>query len=113
MLRIPHRPDNRLTDGGEVVTFYVSTAMTMKNAVFLDVIPRGSCENRRFGRTYRFYHQGDRVTSVQLESSAVCSKYPQSVLRSEVFTAVTMKNAVFWNIRTQFVLHRRRITSPL
>jgi hypothetical protein len=31
----------------------------------------------------------------------------------EVFTAVTMKNAVFWDIKTQFVLHRRHITSPL
>jgi transposase-like protein len=31
----------------------------------------------------------------------------------KVFTAVTMKNVVFWDIRTQFVLHRRLITSPL
>jgi hypothetical protein len=29
------------------------------------------------------------------------------------FTAVAMKNAVFWDIRTQFVLHRRHMTSPL
>jgi hypothetical protein len=27
--------------------------------------------------------------------------------------AVTMKNAVFWDIKTPFVLHRRHITSPL
>jgi hypothetical protein len=31
----------------------------------------------------------------------------------EVFTAVTMKNVVFWDIETQFVLHRGHITSPL
>jgi hypothetical protein len=31
----------------------------------------------------------------------------------EVFTTVTMKNAVFWVIETQFVPHRRHITSPL
>jgi hypothetical protein len=31
----------------------------------------------------------------------------------EVFTAVTMKNAIFWDIKTQFVPHRRHITSPL
>jgi hypothetical protein len=31
--------------------------------------------------------------------------------RFEVFTAVTMKNAVFWDIKTQFVHHRRHITS--
>jgi hypothetical protein len=24
-----------------------------------------------------------------------------------------MKNAVFWNIKTRFVLHRRHVTSPL
>jgi hypothetical protein len=33
--------------------------------------------------------------------------------KSEVFTAVTMKNVVFWDIITRFVLHRRHITSPL
>jgi hypothetical protein len=31
----------------------------------------------------------------------------------EVFTAVTMKYVIFWDIKTQFVLHRRHITSPL
>jgi hypothetical protein len=34
-------------------------------------------------------------------------------VRFEFFTAVTMKNAVFWDIKTQFVLHRRHITYPL
>jgi hypothetical protein len=34
-------------------------------------------------------------------------------VRFEVLTAVTMKNAVFWYIKTHFVLHRRHITSPL
>jgi hypothetical protein len=33
------------------VRFEVFMAVTMKNAVFLDVIPCGSCKNRRFGRT--------------------------------------------------------------
>jgi hypothetical protein len=31
----------------------------------------------------------------------------------EVFMAVTMKNAVFWVIKTQFVPHRRHVMSPL
>jgi hypothetical protein len=35
------------------------------------------------------------------------------VVRFEVLMAVTMKNVVFWDIKTQFVLHRRHITSPL
>jgi hypothetical protein len=28
-------------------------------------------------------------------------------------TAVTIKNVVFWDIKTLFVLHRRHLTSPL
>jgi hypothetical protein len=34
-------------------------------------------------------------------------------IRFEVFTTVTMKNAVFWDIKPEFVPHRRHITSPL
>jgi hypothetical protein len=34
-------------------------------------------------------------------------------VRFEVFTAVTMKNGVFWDIETQFVPHRRYITPLL
>jgi hypothetical protein len=34
-------------------------------------------------------------------------------VRFEVFTAVTMKNAVFWDIITEFLPQRKHITSPL
>jgi hypothetical protein len=34
-------------------------------------------------------------------------------IRFEVSMAVTVKNAVFWDIKPRFVLHRRHITSPL
>jgi hypothetical protein len=34
-------------------------------------------------------------------------------VRFEVFTAVTMKNVIFWVIKLQFILHRRHITFPL
>jgi hypothetical protein len=34
-------------------------------------------------------------------------------VRYEVLTAVTMKNAVFWDIEPQFLPHTRHITSPL
>jgi hypothetical protein len=40
--------------------------------------------------------------------SRVCKTW-----RFEFFTAVTMKNAVFLDIQTQFVLHRKHFTSPL
>jgi hypothetical protein len=33
------------------VRFDVFTAVTMKNGVFWDVMPCGSCKNRRFGGT--------------------------------------------------------------
>jgi hypothetical protein len=34
-------------------------------------------------------------------------------IRFEVLTTVTMKNVVFWDLKPQFVLDRRHITSPL
>jgi hypothetical protein len=43
---------------------------------------------------------------------ATC-EHGNELVRFEVSTAVTMKNAVFGVIKTQFVLHRRHITSPL
>jgi hypothetical protein len=33
----------------------------MKNAIFLDETPRGSCENRRFRGTCRFHLQGRKI----------------------------------------------------
>jgi hypothetical protein len=32
--------------------------LTLKNAVFWDVTPDGSCTNPGFGGTYRLHHQG-------------------------------------------------------
>jgi hypothetical protein len=37
----------------------------------------------------------------------------RNYVKFEVFTAVTVKNAVFWDIKTQFVPHRKHITYPL
>jgi hypothetical protein len=37
-----------------------NTFRYMKNGVFWDVTPCGSCRNRRFGGTYRLLHQGDK-----------------------------------------------------
>jgi hypothetical protein len=36
---------------GCCVIFEIFMAVTMKNGVFWDVTPRGSCKNRRFGGT--------------------------------------------------------------
>jgi hypothetical protein len=50
--------------------------------------------------------------------AATCQKSPLTELqtspvyvRFEVFTAVTMKNAVFWDIKTKFVPHRKHYVS--
>jgi hypothetical protein len=42
------------------VRFEVFTVVTMKNGVFWDVMPCGSCKNRRFGGTQLLHHQGDK-----------------------------------------------------
>jgi hypothetical protein len=41
----------------------VFKAVTMKNAAFWDVEPRGSCKNKRFGRTCRLHIQGRKKKS--------------------------------------------------
>jgi hypothetical protein len=53
---VPNR--NTLRHRYRPVRFEVFTAVTMKNVVFWDVTPYGSCKNRRFGGTYRLHHQG-------------------------------------------------------
>jgi hypothetical protein len=40
-------------------------------------------------------------------------RIPMKYVRFEVSTAVTMNNVAFWDIKLQFVPHRRHITSPL
>jgi hypothetical protein len=37
----------------------------------------------------------------------------ETYVRFEFYTAVTMKNAIFWDIKPQFVPHRIDLTSPL
>jgi hypothetical protein len=43
----------------------------------------------------------------------ICIAIVLETVRFGVFTMVNMKTAMFWDIETQFVLHRRHITSPL
>jgi hypothetical protein len=40
-------------------------AVTMKNTVFWDVTPCGSCKNRRFGGTYHLHLHGDKNQRVR------------------------------------------------
>jgi hypothetical protein len=63
----------------------------MNNAVFLGVTPCAFCKNRSFGGTYRLHHQGDKNRR---------ARNNVSILGSQVFTVVTMKDAVFLDIKT-------------
>jgi hypothetical protein len=38
----------------------LETRLVVKNSVFWDVTPCGSCKNRRFGGTYRLHQQCDK-----------------------------------------------------
>jgi hypothetical protein len=71
------------------VRFEVFTALTMKNAVFWDMVLCGSCANWCFGGTYRLY--------LQIIKNPRDTNF--STVRFELFTAVTMKNAVFWDVK--------------
>jgi hypothetical protein len=61
------------------------------------------------------------ITLVRSEVSSEPTNWGVSIGRKlnndyvgfEVFATVTMKNVVFWDINTQFILHRRHITSLL
>jgi hypothetical protein len=57
---------------GILVSFEAFTVVTMKNAVFWDLMPCGSCKNLHFGGMYRLHHQGDKnrraMNSVLLRS---------------------------------------------
>jgi hypothetical protein len=61
---LPHRryitSKLQIPAGLVYVRFEVFTAVTMKNDVFWDVTPCGSCKNRHFGGTYLLLHQGDK-----------------------------------------------------
>jgi hypothetical protein len=56
----------------------------------------------------RIFTAADQMSERNVKERALCVKAFQSV-RFEVFTAVTMKNVVLWDIKPQFVLHRRHI----
>jgi hypothetical protein len=45
-------------------------AVTMKNAIFWDITPCGSCKNRRFGGMYRLNRQADKSQRVRKEASS-------------------------------------------
>jgi hypothetical protein len=60
------------------------------------------------------YTAGVRNTEEMVTCTNCTDAWVTHCVRYEVLAeAVTMKNVVFWDIKTQFVPHRRHITSPL
>jgi hypothetical protein len=73
-----------------------------------DEIIQFYCIHAHMGITTNGLTSRQKKASIQAETP----KFYYSV-RYEVFMTVTMKNSIFWDIKTQFVPHRRHITSPL
>jgi cytidine deaminase len=73
------------------VRFEVFTAMAMKNGVFWDVTPCGSCKNQLLVTVMK-----EALSSS--EASVLTRADYKSYIRFEVFTAMTMKNGVFWDV---------------
>jgi hypothetical protein len=65
-----------------LVRFEVFTAVTMKNAVFWDVVPCRYCVNRRFGGTYRFHFHGMRNPRVMNQREQVAADGGDTFLRN-------------------------------
>jgi hypothetical protein len=86
------------------MTALVSTSCrcTALTAVAVKAPGSGLVASRRFAAKYRLHYQ------VISHKRALWYS-----VRFDVFTAVAMKNVVFWDIKLQFVLRRRHITSPL
>jgi hypothetical protein len=68
--------------------------------------------------TYCGYNWDVRLSRFLLSRQSLIGPVPVCrtalyFVRSEVLRAVTMKNVVFWDIKSQFIHHRRHITSPL
>jgi hypothetical protein len=60
------------------VRFEIFTAMIMKNSVFWDVTPCGSCKNRCFGGTHHLRHQGDKNWQARKDVSS--NKQPKDTV---------------------------------
>jgi hypothetical protein len=64
------------------IRFEVSTAVNMKNVVFLDLTAYGSCKNRSFGGAYCLHHKGEWNQRISSLRASVAGNVPSSLIIS-------------------------------
>jgi hypothetical protein len=73
------------------VKFEVFTVVTMKNAVFWDVTPCGSCKNQCFRETCHLHHQGDKNRQARYNVSS--NLQPKHAVKNiYVFLTITVNH---------------------
>jgi hypothetical protein len=53
----------------------VVTNFSVKNAVFWDVMPRGSCKNQRFGGMEHLHHKGDKICELGMTLAVTSNQH--------------------------------------
>jgi hypothetical protein len=83
----------------------------VKNGVFWDVTPCGSCKNRRFGGTWCLFHQGDKNWWIRNNASVALSSPILVTLMMEKQSSPEMSvrtRATQRNIPEVAILHSHR-----
>jgi hypothetical protein len=66
-----------------VMTRKLRRCLYIKNVVFCDVTPRGSCKNRRFGGTYRVHLQTEKNQQARNKVSSSTLRRIHHYIRKE------------------------------
>jgi hypothetical protein len=93
----------------------------MKNGVFWDVTPCGSCKNRRFEGTYRLHYQGEKRVFLRsvlqfLVTAYIVPRWPNvfTLMIEEIHSSETsvIKRAIRRDFPEDFIVHSHRRERP-